>query len=417
MIRARKLTAFPPVLLLAAPLAVALSVGASSAVAEDPVRLTDLRPGGESGVANLDAAVFAGKLYFAATATGADLDLWVYDGVSAPSMVTGGGQLQPEELMVWQGALYFEAGPFTDRELWRYDGVNPPVEALDLLPGGSGQPTNLAAVGPEICFGAFTNTIDGDQLVCWDGATAPDVHELREGGGAGPEAMTVLGSTLYFNAYADEVGSEPFAYQNFSPPDLVADLVSGIGSSNPESFAQVGASVYFRASGRAWSYDGVLPPAIVSSTFVMHGGLAAWGDRLLAGGYLDEELDAPSGAYPQLHIRRDSGFVALPWDGGSVPASGPFLHHREAIYFRASPSVTASDLFRYCGGGLVERVTDQFADVSYISSPPIVFQGRIYFSAYEAATGHELWVLDPFTATFCDGFEEGNDDAWSAAAP
>src|SRR6188508_2562381 len=123
MIRARNLALSLSTLLLAA-----FSGGASSALAEDPVRLTDLRPGGLSGVPNLEAAVFGDKLYFAATATGAELDLWVYDGISAPTMVPGGGQLQPEELLVWQGALYFEGGPYTDRELWRYDGVNPPVE-------------------------------------------------------------------------------------------------------------------------------------------------------------------------------------------------------------------------------------------------------------------------------------------------
>ena len=75
------------------------------------------------------------------------------------------------------------------------------------------------------------------------------------------------------------------------------------------------------------------------------------------------------------------------------------------------------ELFRYCGSGSVERVTDQFADASYVTSSVTLFQGRLYFSASEAATGQELWAIDPLTAVFCGGFEDGHDDDWSAAVP
>lgn len=198
------------------------------AVAETPVRITDLRPDGESGVLNLDAAVFADKLYFVGMDDSVNRDLWVYDGVNPAAMVPGSAGIEPEQLTVWQGALYFEGGPFENRELWRYDGVNPPVEALDLLAGGSGNPTNLTAFGPELCFSATTGP-EGDELACWDGATTPDVYELRAGGAGGsPEAMTAIGSTLYFAAFADGVGGEPFAYENFSPPSWSATCSRGL---------------------------------------------------------------------------------------------------------------------------------------------------------------------------------------------
>lgn len=417
MISSRKLSLSLSLFCLAASPA-----GVSPALAEDPVRITDLTPGDGSGVPNLDAAVLLDKLYFAGTASGAnDLDLWVYDGVSAPTMVPGSGELGPEELTVWQGALYFEAGPFADRELWRYDGVNPPVEVLDLFPAGSGQPTNLVAFGPEICFGAFP-TAEGDQFVCWDGATAPDVYELRTGGGARPKAMTVIGSTLYFDAYGDGVGSEPWRRENFVAPSLVGDLRPGISSSNPEAFVQIDAATYIRAAStggisRVWTFDGVEPPELLSPTFRLQGGIAAWGDRLLAVGYEEGESFQPLGGISELHVWRESGFAPAPWEGGSTFAANSFLDHRNALYFRATTSPTASDLFRYCGGENVQRVTDQFADDSYVSSSFIVFQGLIYFSAFAAEFGQELWALDPLVTLFCDGFGDGNLDAWSSSVP
>ena len=83
----------------------------------------------------------------------------------------------------------------------------------------------------------------------------------------------------------------------------------------------------------------------------------------------------------------------------------------------AGGSVTASDLFRYCGGGVVERVMDQFADTSYITSKPVLFQGLLYFNAFQEATGQELWAVDPMTAVLCDGFEDGDASGWSSSAP
>jgi len=398
-----------------------LAVVAVAAHAEIAVRITDLWADGQSGVPNLDAAVFEDKLYFAGTADGGDRDLWVYDGIPPASMVPGGAGLAPEELTVWQGGLYFKGGPANDRELWLYDGVNPPVEALDLAPPGSGNPEHLTAFGPELCFNALTSNTVGDELVCWDGANAPDVYELRAGlPGSSIDQPAVLGDTLYFGAYGDGVGGEPWAYEHFSPPTLVSDMESGTGSSNPEDFVQLGATIYFESSAgafaRVWSYDTVSPPALVSPTFRQQGGIASWGGRLIVDGYEDGG-ESPQGGTPYLHVLRAGGFVRAPWPGGSISSAGGFLDHRNALYFRAAASATASDLFRYCGGGTVERVTDEFADTSYVTSAPTLFQGRLYFSALQAATGQELWMIDPMTAIFCDGLEDGHDDDWSASVP
>ena len=80
-------------------------------------------------------------------------------------------------------------------------------------------------------------------------------------------------------------------------------------------------------------------------------------------------------------------------------------------------STNESDLFRYCGGGSVERVTDQFADLSSVDSRPVLFQGRLFFAVDDDVFGRELWALDPMTALFCDGFADGDDDDWSSSLP
>ena len=403
-----------------APILWAIAV-AAAAHAETAVRITDLRPGAFSGVPGLDAAVFADKLYFAGTGDGGFLDLWVYDGILPATKVPGSDELQPTYLTVWQGALHFLGGPTGDRELWRYDGVNPPVEVLDLLDPGSGSPAFLTPFGSELCFRATPSAAVGGELVCWDGATAPDVYDLRAGvAGSTPDALTVLGDRLFFSALVDDTGREPWSHENFLTPELVGDLRAGAASSSPSSFVQHGPLIHLRASdsggqGRVWVDDGVDPPAMVSTTFDVEGGLASWGGRLLVGGY---EEDGPQGEGPTgLYVQRATGFTSTPWAGGPLPSINGFLAHRNALYFRATPSTNESDLFRHCGNGSVERVTDQFADLSFVDSRPVLFQGRLFFAVDDDVFGRELWAIDPMTAVFCDGFEDGHDDDWTASVP
>ena len=107
--------------------------------------------------------------------------------------------------------------------------------------------------------------------------------------------------------------------------------------------------------------------------------------RLLAGGY---EEDGPGGEGPTgLYALRAAGFTSTPWPGGPLPAANGFLAHRNALYFRATPSTNQSDLFRYCGGGSVGRVTDQFADLSFVDSRPVLFQGRLAAEAEDQIQG------------------------------
>ncbi len=392
-----------------------------SAGGELAVRLTDLRPGSASGVPGLDAAVFADKLYFAATADGGFLDLWSYDGVTPPGKVSGSDELQPTHLTTWQGALYFLGGPTGDRELWKYDGVQPPVEVLDLLNPGSGSPDLLTAFGAELCFRAITSAAVGDELVCWDGSTAPDVYDLRAGALSSlPEALTALGDGLYFGANVDGLGREPWRHETFLAPELVGDLRPGDSSSSPDSFVQNGALLYLRAADsggqdRLWVDDGVVPPAMVSTSFDVQGGLASWGGKLLVDGFEEADEEVPD----QLHVLRAGGLAPAPWPWGRIFAARSFLPHRNALYFSATQTLSnETDLFRYCGGGIVERVTDQFAEATAsIHGVLVLFQDRIYFSADDPVNGRELWYVDPMTAVFCDGVEDGHDDDWSSSVP
>ena len=63
-------------------------------------------------------------------------------------------------------------------------------------------------------------------------------------------------------------------------------------------------------------------------------------------------------------------------------------------------------------------MTDQFAAATAsIHGVLVEFQGRIHFSAEDDVNGRELWAVDPMTALFCDGLEDGDDDGWSASVP
>lgn len=387
----------------------------SAVLAEVAVLVSDIRPGTGSALSELDAAVLGDKLYFNATANGSARDLWVYDGSAPPAMVAGGAGLRPEFLTIWQGALHFLGGPTSDRELWRYDGTNPPVEVLDLFTSGSGLPQLLTPFGSELCFKARTSTTVGEELVCWDGTTAPDVYDLRPGGdSSAPENFKVLGDKLYFKAFDASAGNEPWIYEHFTPPTLLADVRPGLDSSLPSDFVAIGPTIYFRASddtghARVWSWDGVASPTMVSAELDLQGGVSSFGSLLLGNGFMAE-------GGVQMHVLRAGGFAPARWGFGEIYAASNFFEHRSALYFRSS-GPAPGDLFRYCGGGAVERVRDSLAGSPAVQPGFAVFEGRIYFAATDATHGGELWALDPFEALFCDGFEDGDDDGWSVSLP
>jgi len=389
-----------------------------AAAAVDVVtRITDLNPGGAHSLAVFSGAVFDGKLYFQAKdGPGVPTDLWVYDGVNAPSIVPGGADISPESFALWQGALWFGAGPGDDRELWRYDGVTPPAEALDVWPGGDGNVRFLFPFGDLLCFNAETAG-NGAELACWDGSSSPSIFNLRAGSsGSSPEWYGISQGKLYFGAFVDGVGDEPHVYDGLVAPVLVDDVRPGSSSSNPEYFTAFGSDLYFRASdedgqGRVWRYDGVEPPEMISADFDVEGGTTAWLGSLYSTGFLEDGMQ-------ELHRWNGSEFLRIPFvPAASALGADSFTSFAGSLFLVAGSS-PGRDLYRYCGNGEAQRVTDAFATGSdYVQSELIVLGDRLLFVARTSTHGAELWALDADEATFCHGFEDGVTAGWSTTVP
>ncbi|MCK8498206.1 HYR domain-containing protein [Myxococcus fulvus] len=179
------------------------------------VRVADLRPG-ESGASPEQLFAWKGHLYFWATATEGVTTLWKTDGTEAGTVslraatlrraATADG-LDDANFVAWGEHLFFSgADAEGGRELWRTDGTEEgTVRVADLMPGvDSAHPNALLLASPEgpLVFAALGPTT-GRELWRLDSPTgAPSLlAEMIPGArGSNPSRLTMVGSTLYFQA-------------------------------------------------------------------------------------------------------------------------------------------------------------------------------------------------------------------------
>ena len=179
--------------------AVALLVSSAGAMADDPVRLSDVHSAtAGSSPANLTAV--GSTLFFTADNGSSGRELWKSDGTPAGTVQVadinlGPAGSNPGGLTNLAGTLYFSANDgTTGAELWSYD------------PSGK----------------------DGPQPVA----------DIRSGSlGSNPAGLTVddLNGTLYFSANDGTTGAELWSYDpsGVDGPQPVADIRSGSLGSNP----------------------------------------------------------------------------------------------------------------------------------------------------------------------------------------
>lgn len=142
----------------------------------------------------------------------------------------------------------------TGEELWKTDGTEEGTElVLDIAPGTVGsEPQFITASGSKAFFSAAAQgnnrelwmsdgTALGTQIVTRTGGL-----EINEDSASEPQHLTDLGGILYFSAIGTTSGREP--WRSDGTPEgtyLIADLVNGAGSSNPEQFVRYRGEVFF----------------------------------------------------------------------------------------------------------------------------------------------------------------------------
>ncbi len=388
--------------------------GLAPTAADQIARLTDIGPGTASGLAGLDAAVLDGVVYFVGRPDSEGNALYRWNGVDPPELIPDSQESNPDELIAFGGKLYFQGGPSDDREVWVYDPDGPTVEeALDVRIGGSGVPQRFAVAGSKLCFGAFSGT-PGFELFCWDGVSTPDLFDLAPGGGSSfPRDLVAWGDRLVFTAKPQD-DELVFVYDGVDTPQAVA-AAPGQPFDYPCCYSVVGDDLTFQAEGadeqfQIWRYDGVAPPAPLSTTLEPWGYQGAFRGRVVVDG-----ADPGAGvSTPELWRATTLGLARV--DPGAVVVGGEgHVTVGGALYFFAYPTTNSNDgmLFKFCGAGPVAPAHALFAshEVEVESPRPLAFDGRVLFSARSAGFGQELWALSP-SHLFCDDFEAGDASGW-----
>lgn len=390
-----------------------LSPVAPAQAADVLTRITDIGPGPQDGLDDLDGAVLGGFLYFV-TEPGTGTSLYRTDGSGAPAEVPNVDLVDPREVIAWNGKLYFGGGD--DREVWEYDPTDDSVaEVVEIRTTGNTVPQRFAATPNRLCFGGFTDTL-GFELHCWDGVTPAITYDLEPGAtDSYPDHLVADGERIAFVGFS---GGESVVYlQDGNTLPAPVPVAPGQEYDSPCCLGFANGVLYFDGSDlnngaqRLYRYDGSSPASHVSETFIFDGVPAALRNRLLVAGR------DPSIGVTQSELFRLSGTTLTRVAPGSIVGTAIDPAEHEGALFLQGWNGTEV-LYRYCGAGEVTLPTLTVAGETAVpvEGPGISFAGRYYFAADSAIAGTELWALDS-SHRHCDGFETGDATAWSSAAP
>jgi ELWxxDGT repeat protein len=290
--------------------------------------------------------------------------LWKSDGTEAGTVrVRAFSQegTRPWPLTAVNGALYFTASTSsTGVELWRSDGTEFGTYMVgDIRPGvAASDPRDLTAVGDTLYFTAAD--ADGHREL-WKSDGTPfgtvRVKDIWPGVGSSPTELTNVNGTLFFSAQGPSQGRELYRSDGTAAGTvLVKEIRPGVGGANPEELTAVGDTLFFRASGwELWKSDGSAAGTV--------------------------RVAPPDPAAAQ-HVR-------------NLTASG------RVLYFTADDGAAGggNELYRSDGTAAgTYRVKDIApATANGNSSDPQYLTdvgGTLYFTAWTADAGRELWRSD-----------------------
>ena len=245
--------------------------------------------------------------------------------------------------------------------------------------------------------------------------------------------LAVWGSTLYFSADDGAHGTELWKSDGSAAGTvLVKDLTPGLAGSTPTEFFEAGGSLYFsafqEATGRElWKTDGTgagtglfadlwpgagtsfpRPMGRIGSSVVLSArnaahGLELWAfDGSPAGPVLVRDINPGTG-----------GSINDGW--ADLPGFQPFLVSGSRLYFSATDGTSGHELWASdgteAGTVLVKDINPGAADSQPFSLAEL--NGQLLFRAYDADHGNELWKSDGTEAgtTLVKDIRPGSDSS------
>jgi trimeric autotransporter adhesin len=403
---------------------------ASTALAQTPILVKDIKPGGFSGILNTSNAAVAGNiLYFSAVDSLHGEELWKTDGTETGTMLAKDinpdtASCQPKFYAVYNGQVYFtakKAGLGT--ELWRTDDTEGAILAGgDICPGLCSGAAYSSSVG---LFAEYNgNLIFQLNRELWKSDGTPSgtilLKDINPGTSAYgyPFGFVKFQGKLYFAADSANTGTEMWTSDGTDSgthlfkdinPDVWGNSVSGQPAVGTDAF-------YFWAKNSTsngaelWKSDGT-PQGTMQLKDIRAGtdggqpsyfgyipmSNSVWlGDKLLFSaddGDIGPELWITDGTEAGTQLLYD---IRTGVSGSNMQ----FLTDVNGkAYFRARSS-SGQELWvsdgTAAGTHLVKDINPGTAssinpnvEVNYA-----VYEDKIYFTANDGTTGAELWVTD-----------------------
>ena len=362
----------------------------------------DIRDGEDSSSPN-NLFVFNSNIYFGAddaegtnSPGGEDLgrELWKSDGTaSGTSFVSdlnaGDASSSPSNFFELDGTLYFSANSGAGNVLFSTDGTTAGTTAT-----GDSFVFNPTPLGGLIYF---VDTTTGNSLNQFDGTTTGLV--------AGSGVESLLGGTLIayqdkIFCYMDEATDEPTIGRELYAYDPATDgftLIKDVTESNLDSgisnFTILGTELYFEALDGLWKTDGTTDGTIAvaaaqTANIGFVNNLFGWDGKLFFEG--DDGTGDELWVYdPNLDTVTNLSAIGDLHDPSDYAIFGDFLYY-------SGKEAGNSDKFLFRTDGvntvLLNNTVIGIDDI-------VVLDGFLYFEGEEAATGKELYKLDPTTLT------------------
>lgn len=308
---------------------------------------------------------YSGKLYFGADEANSGREIWVYNPATGATELLSDtpGSLRPDNFAVQAGKLYFSGiHPDSGYGLLSYDDATGQIEATAFsTPSHTGHITDVVAYDGRVFFKAYNEEL-GDELHAYDPATntfevIADLYPGEED--ANPEGLIVCAGALYFRADDGVSGYELRRYHSATDAiELVADIHPGPLDGSPEDMVEKDGVLYFRgnhpdAGFELFRYD----PATDEVTLL---------------------TDISGNLYPEY-----------------------ITFYQDKIYFSGRLSSSqGTELLVFDPATGEVSLTEDITSGSSNPRDLVVFNDKLYCSAYTEDYGREFWEYDAADSTF-----------------
>jgi ELWxxDGT repeat protein len=347
--------------------------------------------GGGAGIAPYFAATPDGTIYFSATGTVGDTELWKSDGtdggtVEVKDIHPGPNGSTPTYITATPSGVFFLADDGTSgRELWFSNGTDAGTYLVkDLRPGSAGQnPRGMVYLNGSIYFGATDGSGSGQGLWKSTGAV---------GNFTQVKSNSFLSVTTQFTAFDNRLYMADITGVLWTSDGTTGGTV--VVQNNTQTAAQflsTGQALYLRRTNSSgdsiYRIDpGSTVPTSVTSTVLSISNLAAIGQDLYYAQYNDGLYRVTKGSAPSKVL--NLGASAANSSPGNLKTAGSNL------YFSTGNSTAGYTLWTQQGAGGTPYSVVKLNDGRQLPNTFTAVGGRLLFINGDAATRNEFWTSD-----------------------